>query len=76
MRKKMEELVKQLETMYLTENPVNSNDGSKQKYFLCLYDTHEIVVQTKTISEMVYLLACVIEQERGITDSKGQLINK
>ena len=67
-RKKMNELAKQLRTMYLTESPVNFDDTNSigYKYFLCFHNTHKIVAKTRNISDMIKKIEDVIEN--GATD--------
>lgn len=70
MRKKMEELAKQLKTMYLTENPVNlSDDDHGYKYFICFHNTNKIARKTKNISDMVEELKDIIAN--GVNDGNG-----
>lgn len=70
MRKKMEQLVKQLKTMYLTENPVNlSDDDFGYKYFICFHNTHKVVARTRNIPDMVEKLQDIIEN--GVSDGNG-----
>lgn len=70
MRKKMEKLAEQLQTMYLTENPVNLNDDNHgYKYFICFDNTHTVARRMKTIAETIEALEDIIEN--GVRTQNG-----
>lgn len=61
-RKKMENLAKELKTMYLTENPINfSDEDYGYKYFICFHNTHTVVYRTTNIPDMIEILNDIIK---------------
>ena len=60
-RKKMEVLVQELKTMYLTENPVNiGDDDYGYKYFVCFNNTGRVAARSKNIPDMIQKLENII----------------
>lgn len=58
----MNKLASQLQTMYLTENPINYDDNWYGcKYFICFHNTHSIVKGFSNIPDTIEFLSYVIE---------------
>lgn len=71
MKKQMEKLAEQLETMYLTESPINLNDDDfGYEYFVCCQNTHKVVRRTKNIADMIEELQDIIQN--GSIDGNGE----
>lgn len=70
MRNKMNQLASQLQTMYLTDCPINfSDDDYGYKYFICFHNTHTVVARTKSIVEMIEILKDILEN--GVRSGNG-----